>query len=149
MIRIITAFFLTVAIASSAAFINNSAWTGVRVGMMQQSIRNIFFPLRFEDARDYLEYVAHIRITSSLPPEAVSYKLIEGAFRIEEIYHARYEWSDAEGNAHDCYTEFRIRWKTWEHYYLESEELIRDTPENLRASEMRQEWQERTGQFSI
>ena len=149
MIRLITAFILTVVITGSTLFINNSEWMGVRAGIIQQSIRNIFFPVAFEDARDYLEYVAHIRITSSLPSEAVSYSLIEGAFRIEEIYHARYEWTDAEGNVHDCYTEFRIRWKTWEQYYLESEELIMNSPENIRASEMRREWQERTGQFTI
>jgi hypothetical protein len=116
----------------------------------EMSIRNIFFPVSFEEACPKLKKYAEWRMAAihNYPDE---FRVIDHAFLAEEFYWCKYQYKDKKGNKIVEIDHFRVRWKPWEYYYevdaaistydelQESWESISDK-ESKRAWKIKQEW---------
>ena len=128
-------------------------WWGVKAMVAEMSIRNIFFPVSFEEACPKLKKYAEWRMAAihNYPDE---FKVIDHAFLAEEFYWCKYQYKDKKGNKIVEIDHFRVRWKPWEYYYeynsvddaisnydelQESQESI-SSKESKRAWNIRQEW---------
>lgn len=104
-------------IGMSIGFIANSEWAGYKYVLLERSIRNIFFPIEYnEQMEKFVIEMGQMRTWIDLGcPKKLDF--FEEKVIGEEFYHARYECVDRNGKQHSGIAFHRIKWKTWEYYY--------------------------------
>jgi hypothetical protein len=110
-------------IGISIGFVCNSEWVGSKYIVVERSIRNIFFPLEYNEDIEYrIKQIGSMKIWSELDcPE--EFQVLEDIVKGEEFYWAICKYKDKEGKEIKTIRSTRVRWKTWEYYYTIDEPL--------------------------
>lgn len=101
----------------SIGFMLNPEYWGNRAPLVQRSIKNIFYPIEYnQEVKDFLISIGRSRIYFSLPEGATNLKFIKDSMISDEQYFAHYEYKDPQGkivvvNDHVS----KINWKPWEY----------------------------------
>lgn len=120
-------FFLFVGLA--VGFILNAEWVGYKSCLVERSINNIFFPVRFdEDVCQKIKNWGAFKLWA-FNDRPKDFQIIEDGLLAEEFYIAKFQYKDSNGNKIEKIQSVRIRWKTWEYYWEDAEA---STPEELR-----------------
>jgi len=108
----------------SIGFIAHSTYWGNKAPIVQQSIKNIFWPVEYNDeVKEFLINIGRSRIFLGLPPHATNFKILEDAMISDEQYMADYEYfADDERVVVRGYIT-KINWKPWEYDYPTLEQL--------------------------
>lgn len=111
--------FLLVFIGISIGFIANAEWVGYKSCMVERSIKNIFFPIEYNDetCQKIKNWGAFKIYSFNNYPN--NFKIIEEGLLGEEFYIAKFEYVDHLGKKQQKIQNTRVRWKTWEYYYEE------------------------------
>jgi len=124
-IRSILYHWIVLLIGISIGFVANSEWAGYKYVLVERSIRNIFFPIEYnQEIENFVKEMGKMRTWVDLgcPPEFnVSNEKVIG----EEFYSAKYDCVDRNGRKHSGNTFHRIKWKTWEYYYKIDEPVVK------------------------
>jgi hypothetical protein len=116
-IRSIFYHWFALFIGLSIGFICHSEWVGTKAVVVERSIRNIFFPIQYdENVENFVKSMGQTRlwIEAGKPDD---FKIIDDLVKGEEFYWAIYTYKDESGNIKKAIGCARIRWKTWEYYY--------------------------------
>jgi hypothetical protein len=104
-------------IGISIGFIANSEWVGDKYAIVERSVRNIFFPIQYdENIEAFVKQAGKVRLWSSLEcPE--DFVVLDDLVKGEEFYWALYKYKDKNGKEVKDVGSIRVKWKTWEYYY--------------------------------
>ena len=101
----------------SIGFICNSEWFGCKYVLVERSVQNIFFPIKYdEQVEQWVKSNGRLRLWANLEcPEyfEVVHEFVKG----EEHYWAVYKTRDSQGKEIKDIGSVRVKWKTWEYYY--------------------------------
>lgn len=124
--------FFLIFIGLSIGFICHAEWVGRKSVVVERSVQNIFYPLRYDAhlERVVKEWGAYnVFIMKECPKE---FEIIdENVYHNDEFYWCRYKYRDEKGMIKFDEATSRVRWKTWEYYY--EPDTILDTPEKIKA----------------
>lgn len=122
---------LALFVGISIGFLINPNYWGNRAPLVEQSIKNIFYPLEYnQDTHNFLIDVGRSRIFFSLPEGSSDLRIIEDAMISDEQYMADYEYVlNGKTNIVKGYIT-KINWKSWEYDYPTPDELDAPFPEN-------------------
>ena len=101
----------------SIGFMINPEYWGNRAPLVQRSIKNIFYPIEYDEKVEaFLLDVGRSRIFFGLPAGSTNLKIIDDHMISDETYFAKYSYNDLNGNiiVVDNYTS-KINWKPWEY----------------------------------
>jgi hypothetical protein len=119
-IRSIFYHWLFLFIGISIGFIANSEWVGYKYAIVQRSIKNIFFPVEYnEEIESFVKEMGQMRtwVALNCPRD---FKIIEENVIGQEFYWCKYSVRETIGTA-----QHRIKWKTWEYYYKIDEPIVK------------------------
>jgi hypothetical protein len=104
-------------IGFSIGFICNSEWFGYKYVLVERSVRNIFFPIKYDErVEEWVKSNGRLRLWSSLEcPEY--FEIIDEFVKGEEYYWAIYKTKDNQSKEIKDIGSVRVKWKTWEYYY--------------------------------
>jgi hypothetical protein len=110
-------------IGFSIGFICNSEWFGYKYVLVERSINNIFFPIKYDErVENHIREIGKLRIWAEVGcPE--EFTVIEDVIKAEEFYWAIVKYKDKQGKEIKNVLSTRVRWKTWEYYYTIDEPL--------------------------
>ena len=116
-IRSIFYHWFAVFVGISIGFIANSDWVGTKAAIVERSIRNIFFPIKYNaEVEAFIKQAGATRLWSSVGcPE--EFTIVDDIVKGEEFYWAVYTYKDKSGKIAKDIGSVRIKWKTWEYYY--------------------------------
>jgi hypothetical protein len=108
----------------SIGFICNSEWFGHKYVLVERSINNIFFPIKYNaEIENHVREIGKLRIWAEVGcPE--EFTVIEDVIKAEEFYWAIVKYKDKQGKEIKNVLSTRVRWKTWEYYYTIDEPLV-------------------------
>lgn len=119
-IRSIFYHWLFLFIGISIGFIANSEWVGYKYAIVQRSVKNIFFPVEYnEEIESFVKEVGQMRTWVGLNCPR-DFKIIEENVIGQEFYWCKYSVREIIGTA-----QHRIKWKTWEYYYKIDEPVVK------------------------
>jgi hypothetical protein len=107
--------FLFVGIA--IGFICNSEYVGEKFVIVERSINNIFFPIKYDEKIEtWVKETGRMRLWANLEcPEY--FEVIHEFVKGEEHYWAVYKTKDNKGKEIKDIGSVRVKWKTWEYNY--------------------------------
>jgi hypothetical protein len=107
--------FLFVGIA--IGFICNSEYVGEKFVIVERSINNIFFPIKYDEKIEtWVKETGRMRLWANLEcPEY--FEIIHEFVKGEEHYWAVYKTKDNKGKEIKDIGSVRVKWKTWEYNY--------------------------------
>lgn len=117
----------------SIGFMLNPEYWGNRAPIVHRSMRNIFWPIEYNDeVEKFLLEVGRSRIFFSLDEGCKNLKILEDKMDSDEWYAAKYEFVDPKGKLIrvDDYRS-KINWKPWEFDYPSPNEKIADSMEDF------------------
>lgn len=116
-VRSIFYHWFAVFIGISIGFLCNSEYVGEKSIIVERSIRNIFFPIKYDEKVEvYIKNAGRMRLWASLDcPEY--FEIVDELIKGEEHYWAVYNIKDKNGKITKDIGSVRIKWKTWEYYY--------------------------------
>ena len=104
-------------IGFSIGFICNSEWVGCKYVIVEKSIRNIFFPIKYDErVEQWVKDTGRLKLWSSLDCPQY-FEIIDEFVKGEEHYWAIYKMKNREGKEIKDIGSVRVKWKTWEYYY--------------------------------
>lgn len=124
--------FFGLFVGLSIGFILSPEWVGNKQVLVERSIKNIFFPLKYNEqlekaVKGYGAYKVYV--SNGYPKE---FEIIdECVYYNEEFYWCKYKYVDNKGNIKLAEDITRVRWKTWEYNY---DYQIIDTPDKVKES---------------
>lgn len=121
-------------IGISIGFICNAEWVGWKSCLVERSVKNIFFPIEFNDNTcQAVKNWGQLKLWG-LYKQPANFKILEDGLLGEEFYVAKISYTDENGRTVEKIDSVRVRWKTWEYYYTDPEpwdiEDIEDYIEN-------------------
>ena len=124
-IRSIFYHWLFLFIGISIGVISNSEWVGYKYILIERSIRNIFFPIEYnQEVENYIKEAGKMRLWSQLGcPQ--DFEVIDDLVKGEEFYWALCKYTDKNGKQIKAIESIRVRWKTWEYYYKIDEPVVK------------------------
>jgi hypothetical protein len=104
-------------IGFSIGFICNSEYVGEKAVVVEKSINNIFFPIKYDERVESLvKNAGRMRLWASLGcPE--NFEVIDEVVKGEEYYWAIYKIKDKTGKEIKDIGSIKVKWKTWEYHY--------------------------------
>jgi hypothetical protein len=101
----------------SIGFLCNSEYVGEKSIIVERSIRNIFFPIKYDDNVEmFVKNAGRMRLWALLGcPD--HFEIVDELVKGEEHYWAVYNTKDKNGKIVKDIGSVRIKWKTWEYYY--------------------------------
>lgn len=109
--------FLVLFVGISIGFICNAEWVGWKSNLVSRSVKNIFFPIRYnEEVAESIKNWGRFKIYS-FNGNPVNFEVIEEGLLAEEWYVCKYQYRDVDNNLRERIDSVRVRWKTWESYY--------------------------------
>ncbi len=116
-IRSIFYHWLILFIGISIGFIGNSEWVGYKYVLVERSIRNIFFPIQYNENVEYfVKETGKLKLWSSLECPS-DLEILDDMVKGEEYYWALYTYTNKNGKKIKDIGCQRVKWKTWEYYY--------------------------------
>lgn len=104
-------------IGISIGFLCNTDYVGEKSIIVERSIRNIFFPLKYnEQIEAWVKEAGRMRLWASLDCPQY-FEIVDEFVKGEEHYWAVYNIKDKDGKIKKDIGSVRIKWKTWEYYY--------------------------------
>jgi hypothetical protein len=104
-------------IGFSIGFICNSEWFGYKYVLVERSVRNIFFPIQYDErVEEWVKSNGRLRLWASLECPK-NFEIIDEFVKGEEHYWAVYKTKNSEGKEIKDIGSVRVKWKTWEYYY--------------------------------
>ena len=115
----------------SIGFMLNPEYWGNRAPVVERSIRNIFYPIKYDErVKEFCINIGRSRLFFSLPKGAYNFKIIKDDMVGEEQYIATYQYVlDGETILVEDFTS-KINWKPWEFDYPTLDELELTFPES-------------------
>jgi hypothetical protein len=115
----------------SIGFICNSEWFGCKYVLVERSVRNIFFPIKYDErVEEWVKSNGRLRLWANLEcPEY--FEVIHEFVKGEEHYWAVYKTRDSKGKEIKDIGSVRVKWKTWEYYYKLDEIIDKDGSRKL------------------
>jgi hypothetical protein len=115
----------------SIGFMINPEYWGNRAPVVERSIRNIFYPIKYDErVKEFCINIGRSRVFFSLPEGANNFKIIKDDMVGEEQYIATYQYMlDGETILVKDFTS-KINWKPWEFDYPTPDELKAQFPES-------------------
>jgi len=109
--------FFILFIGMSIGFLINPEWFGHKSVIVNRSIRNIFYPIEYNDNVEmFLMDIGKSRLWVQLddPPNLTFYnsKMVG-----EEWFETDYSYSNKKQEIIEGHYKTRIKWKPWEYYY--------------------------------
>lgn len=102
----------------SIGFMINPEYWGNRVPLVQRSIKNIFYPIEYDqNVENFLLDIGRSRIFFGLPEGASALRIIDDAMISDEQYMANYEYVLEDQKILVEGYNTKINWKTWEYDY--------------------------------
>lgn len=100
----------------SIGFMLNPEYWGNRAPLVQRSIKNIFYPLEYDqDVENFLLDIGRCRIFFGLPEGASELRIIQDSMVSDEKYVATYEYKLKEERILVEEYTTKINWKPWEY----------------------------------
>lgn len=98
-------------------FICNSEYVGEKAVIIERSINNIFFPIKYNtDIENWVKNTGRMRLWANLDcPE--HFEIIDELVKGEEYYWAIYKMKDKQGKEIKDIGSIKVKWKTWEYHY--------------------------------
>lgn len=125
-LRSIFYHWFTLFVGLSIGFICHSEWVGTKAVIIERSIRNIFFPIKYTpEVENFIKQAGAMKLWSSVgcPEEFV---IIDDLVKGEEFYWAVFTYKNHEGKTVKDIGSIRVKWKTWEYYYKLDEMMLPD-----------------------
>lgn len=119
-IRSIVYHWLILLIGISIGFIGNSEWVGYKYAIIERSIKNIFYPIQYnEEIENFVKEMGRMRtwVDLNCPRD---FRVLEENVIGQEFYWCKYSVHESIGTA-----QHRIKWKTWEYYYKIDEPVVK------------------------
>lgn len=119
-IRSIFYHWLILFIGISIGFMVNSELVGYKYAIIQRSIKNIFFPVEYnEEIENFVKEMGRMRtwVDLNCPKD---FTIIDENVIGQEFYWCKYSVRETIGTA-----QHRIKWKTWEYYYKIDEPVVK------------------------
>lgn len=109
--------WLILCIGISIGFIGHAEWIGYKSSILSKSIDHIFFPIDITpEIKQTVKNIGQDKIRNRLGnPE--HFVVLEEFLYDNEIYWAKYEFTDNKGKKIIQDDKVRIYWKPWEYYY--------------------------------
>lgn len=122
--------FFLLFIGLSIGFIINPEWVGVKSLIIEKSVNNIFFPIKYDEhmerwVKGWGSYKVYMFKNQPLEFEIID----EHVYANEEYYWCRFKYKDKDNKIKFDEGKCRVRWKTWEYYY--ESDVVLDTPERV------------------
>jgi hypothetical protein len=116
-LRSIFYHWFAVFVGISIGFLCNSEYVGEKSIIVERSIRNIFFPIKYDDNVEmFVKNAGRMRLWALLGcPD--HFEIVDELVKGEEHYWAVYNTKDKNGKIVKDIGSVRIKWKTWEYYY--------------------------------
>jgi len=116
----------------SIGFMLNPEYWGNRAPLVQRSIKNIFYPIEYDqNVENFLLDVGRSRIFFGLPEGSSNLRIIDDSMINDETYIANYEYVlDDKKIIVENYTT-KINWKPWEYDYPQPNQKISDSMEDF------------------
>jgi hypothetical protein len=116
-VRSIFYHWFAVFVGISIGFLCNTQYVGEKYVIVERSIRNIFFPIKYdENVEAFVKNAGRMRLWALLDcPE--HFEIIDELVKGEEHYWAVYKIIDSKGKEIKDIGSVRVKWKTWEYYY--------------------------------
>ena len=101
----------------SIGFICNSEYVGEKAIVIERSINNIFFPIKYDEKIEaWVKETGRMRLWANLScPE--HFEIIDEVVKGEEYYWAIYKMKDKNGKEIKDIGSIKVKWKTWEYHY--------------------------------
>ena len=116
-IRTLIYQYLGLLVGLSIGFICAPNYWGVRVPVFERSIRNIFYPIEFNNqVEDFLIDVGRGRLWSELD-DPKNLKFYNSEIIGQEWFETDYSYTNSDGVSIEDHYRTRINWKPWEQYY--------------------------------
>jgi hypothetical protein len=98
-------------------FISNSEYVGEKSVIIERSINNIFFPIKYnEKIEAWIKETGRMRLWANLNcPE--HFEIVDEVVKGEEYYWAIYKMKDKSGKEIKDIGSIKVKWKTWEYHY--------------------------------
>ena len=124
-IRSIFYHWFALFIGLSIGLIVNSEWVGYKYVLIERSIRNIFFPIEYnQEVENYVKEQGKLKLWGQLGyPDDL--EIVDDLVKGEEFYWALCKYTDKNGRKIKAIESVRIRWKTWEYYYKIDEPVVK------------------------
>lgn len=116
-VRSIFYHWFAVFVGISIGFLCNTEYVGEKSIIVERSIRNIFFPIKYDErVESFVKNHGRMRLWSTLgcPEDLV---ILDDMVKGEEYYWAVYTYTNKNGKKIKDIGCERVRWKTWEYYY--------------------------------
>lgn len=126
--------FLLLFVGLSVGFILNPEWIGIKSVLIDRSVKNIFFPLDYENdpqLRHLIQTWGAYKVYISKGSPKSFEILDQSVYYNDEFYWCRFKYIDKKGDLRFDEGTARVRWKTWEYYY---DYDVIDTPEKIKES---------------
>ena len=109
----------------SIGVISNSEWVGYKYVLIERSVRNIFFPIEYnQEVENYVKEQGKLKLWGQLGcPEDL--EIVDDLVKGEEFYWALCKYTDKNGKKIKAIESVRVRWKTWEYYYKIDEPVVK------------------------
>ena len=138
--------FFLLFIGISIGFIVNSEWVGYKSCLVEKSIKNIFFPIKFTPKMESgmrILLAERMRAKEGYPPEFEVLSSVVVAN--DEFCWIAYKYRDQDGKLVFKDDVERMRWKTWEYNFDEESSLnpIDTKEEWLKLDKRMSDWQEK------
>jgi hypothetical protein len=116
-IRSIFYHWLLLFVGIAIGFICNSEYVGEKFVIVERSINNIFFPIKYDEKIEtWVKETGRMRLWANLEcPEY--FEVIHEFVKGEEHYWAVYKTKDNKGKEIKDIGSVRVKWKTWEYNY--------------------------------
>lgn len=116
-VRSIFYHWFAVFVGISIGFLCHTEYVGEKSVIVERSIRNIFFPIKYnENVEHFVKENGKLKLWSSLDCPA-DLEILDDVVKGEEYYWALYTYTDKNGKTVKDIGCQRVRWKTWEYYY--------------------------------
>ena len=98
-------------------FISNSEYFGEKAVVIERSINNIFFPIKYDEKIEtWVKETGRMRLWANLNcPE--HFEIVDEVVKGEEYYWAIYKIKDKNGKEIKDIGSIKVKWKTWEYHY--------------------------------
>lgn len=123
-IRSIFYHWFALFIGISIGFISNSEWIGEKSVLIDRSVRNIFFPIKYDaTVENFVKENGKLKLLDRLDYPS-DFVIVDDLVKAEEFYWAIYTYTNKDGKKVKEIGCERVRWKTWEYYY-QIDEIMR------------------------
>jgi hypothetical protein len=116
-LRSIFYHWLILFVGVAVGFIFNAEWVGYKSILIEKSINHIFFPIKYNDnLENIIKDIGKRKLEAELDYPK-NFQIIDELLTAQEIYVAKYSYTNEKDKKIIEIGKTRVLWKTWEMYY--------------------------------